>query len=1384
MLSRPGYYSVQRLLAVLPLLILGTGIVFSAGRNTVRLESTRTATEISDNSDQGFRIRQTISSVDLGEIDTDHGTYTIIEATGHRSATGHGAPLLPVTSRLIEIPRGAEVYYNILSFRKETIAMLDHGYNNPVIPQQPPVSKSESPDDREFVFIESLYKRNEFTGPDLVLIEEIGVMRGKRIARVQISPVSYNPVRNELVVYRDLEVEIGFLNSEPAKTDRNMSLYSPLHEAAFESKIFNFREERLKTYFSGGPVRFVILSDPMFEEYLAGFVEWKTRKGFEVVEMYRGRDGVGNTPAEMRAALADLYHAATPENPAPLFLLIVGDHDQIPAFRSGGHYTDLYYAEYDGNGDFLPDLFYGRFSANNPGELMPQIEKTLMYEQYLFPDPGFLNNSVLIAGVDSRFAHVHGNGQLNYCTSYYFNESLGINAHTFPVPHQSGATQEIKDLISSGAGFVNYTGHGFWNRWNNPLLSVDDIPFLQNEGMYPLMIGNACETARFNLYESFGEAVLRADRKGAVGYIGASNDTYWDEDFYWAIGVGPVSANPLYEESGPGAFDRLFHTKGQPYTEWYVAQGQIQQAGNLAVSAGATMARTRYYWEVYHLLGDPSLMIYFSEPDLLSVDYQNIVAEGATSLAVMADPYSYVALSTGGQLFDARYTGSSGAVRLDFDSLVAGVDYELIVTRENRRPYFGSIRVAGTGSPFISVRSFSLDDSEGNNNGVAESGERISLDLVLKNYGDIPAGDLFAELVSRNKYVRAVISEYMLPDIEPGSAAEIKGGFSFDISPEVPDGEILFFSLKVTCGDTMHWVSDFTIEVRAPEIEILGFRIEGEDVTKRYGYLMAGEMAQSVLEFVNTGSAAIYDAEVWFAENNRYYVFHDADPPYNIIMPGDTVLHNVMITARTNIDYGSYTALGTGITSERFIYGQELPFRINTVYEDFEFARLFDVRPWGTCPENGWFRTPESERGRYSLRSGMISHNDTSEIRIRMKVSEPGTISFNQKVSSETRYDFLEFYIDENRAGRWSGFHEWSAVEFDVEPGNRVFRWQYIKDGSVSRGYDAAWIDDVVFPSGKLVTLFMEEAVIDIGPEELVSPVSGQWIKAMQPLIMRIRNSGNYPVTEFEAGYSLDGSAPVIESFETVLEPGDHVDVTFSVPVDLSDPGHYDFTLFTNHLSDSISHNDTLIISLTVPEVHDISLTGIVRPVSGTDMDSSEVVEAGIENTGNTVLSGFELGYSLNDTATVSEVFEGEIHPGENLLYIFATGADLSEPGTYRLMIYVLLELDVKTIGDSLGVEIENIVTGSRIRGTDHEGVSVYPNPFTGTLHIRVEGRDMSRVTLNLVSAAGILLYDKVLPVVEDNPVLRLDTPGLPPGIYYLKVSAGERIYVIPVIRK
>ena len=136
---------------------------------------------------------------------------------------------------------------------------------------------------------------------------------------------------------------------------------------------------------------------------------------------------------------------------------------------------------------------------------------------------------------------------------------------------------------------------------------------------------------------------------------------------------------------------------------------------------------------------------------------------------------------------------------------------------------------------------------------------------------------------------------------------------------------------------------------------------------------------------------------------------------------------------------------------------------ITSSAEDFE-TNDFSKFPWEHLGDTSWTITSnENNSGTYSARAGTIDHDERATLRVTLDCVS-GDITFYRKVSSESDYDHLEFYIDSVEMDKWSGEEDWAEVSFHVDGGERTFEWTYSKDGSASQGDDTAWIDDIVFP--------------------------------------------------------------------------------------------------------------------------------------------------------------------------------------------------------------------------------------------------------------------------------------------------------------------------------
>jgi hypothetical protein len=154
---------------------------------------------------------------------------------------------------------------------------------------------------------------------------------------------------------------------------------------------------------------------------------------------------------------------------------------------------------------------------------------------------------------------------------------------------------------------------------------------------------------------------------------------------------------------------------------------------------------------------------------------------------------------------------------------------------------------------------------------------------------------------------------------------------------------------------------------------------------------------------------------------------------------------------------------GDGVTINKGDVWSFTTYAIENV-EDFETGD-FGKFPWEHAGDTGWSTTSqERHSGLYSARSGPIRDGERSSLQVTLECVM-GNITFYRKVSSESRYDHLKFYINGVEQDKWSGEEDWAEVSFPVMEGARTFEWTYSKDGSSSQGEDTAWIDDIVFPS-------------------------------------------------------------------------------------------------------------------------------------------------------------------------------------------------------------------------------------------------------------------------------------------------------------------------------
>ena len=1055
----------------------------------IELTNGETFFSVTEKSVEEFTFINSVSKIETNIIKTESQEFLNLIIPSYGSNSEDGTAELPVLQKLIRVPQGSQIEIKILNKEETLIDLMDYGFNLDVFPNQASILKSSNPDNIPFFYNEDYYNIDKFSGNNFVATELLGTMRGQNLARLSISPVSYNPVTNQIKVITKAEVKVIFKNIDiSSDTENRKKYYSHEFESLFKSFV-NYTPLEEKDVITTYPVKYVIISDQQFQNAIQPFVEWKRKKGFLVIEEYTNNPAVGNTTSSIHAFIKDLY-----DNPidgiAPSYLLIVGDDAQVPSFNTGQHVSDMYYCEFDGNGDFYPEMYYGRFSATTPLQAEIQVNKTLTHEKYTFADPSFLDEVVLVAGVDGSWAASHGNGQINYGTDNYFNTSHGLNVHTYlygsgsPITtDMPAASSAIISDISNGTSFANYTAHCGSSGWSDPAFENSDVAGLQNNGKYGVMIGNCCQSNKFDVNVCFGEKLLRENDKGAVGYIGGSNNTYWDEDYWWGVGSiasSSISANPTYAGTDLGVYDCWMHENGEAQSDWFFTSGQMIHSGNLAVTqAGGS---EQYYWEIYHLMGDPSLMPYLGVPTTLNVSHANATPIGTSSFTVTTEEHAYVALSMNGVLLDAQLAGASGVVNLTFPTLSNVGNADIVVTKQFKQPYINTINVISPNTPFVIYNTHSINDPTGNNNLEVDYNELIELDVELNNVGNQPTQNVNVVISTNDPYISLIDSTDFISVVNANNTINISSPFTFQVSNYVPDQHIAMFNLTITDNQGNTWYSNLTVTINAPVLGDVLFTIDDATFGNGNGKLDAGETLDLVVDVENSGHADIVNLNAVMTSLSSYVTINNsAGISISNLSPSQQQSAIFSITISSSTPIGTLAEFPFDITDGVYSHSNTFSETIGLIDEDYETGD-FSQYSWiqGNYP---WFITNNNphEGISCSRSADNLPDNQESELSIDLNVLADGNISFYKKVSSEQGYDFLKFKINGQKVGEWSGIDsDWTLSTFPVSAGQTIFKWEYDKDGGWSEGQDCAYIDYIVFPPIDLGSVSLEENLTHI----------------------------------------------------------------------------------------------------------------------------------------------------------------------------------------------------------------------------------------------------------------------------------------------------------------
>ena len=818
-----------------------------------------------------------VPGVFIEEVTLSGGTFARLSLDGSGPTVVVGEALLPVVRELIEIPYGMDPVLTVTysDYRRATLSAL--GIRHALIPVQAPVVKMPGAlESASFELSADYYERDSFGPVRPAGLSEIQTMRGHRFVQLEVNPVRYNPARGELEYATTIEVTIDFPGADISETRRALDRYSNGRFAVVAADMFINHAAFVSRYDIPLPIGYLIVCYDSFTDEIAPLAAWKEQKGYHTTVVSTSDIPGGNTKDNIKDYIQDAYDSwAVP----PTFVLLVGDTPQISHWvgtQTNNPSTDLYYVTMDGSSDWLPDMWIGRFSCTTGDQVTNLVNKTVDYERFnLTSGTSWIKKAVFMASNDN---YTVTEGTHDYVIRQYLDPagyySQRLYCHTY-----NATTAQVSAAFNDGRSLGIFSGHGDITYWaDGPQFTASNVNALTNTDMLPLVHSYSCLTGQFSS-SCFGETWTNASDKGAVVFWGSSVTSYWDQD-------------DVLEK---GAFKACFV---EDYT-W--ACGISHRALYWVYDYYSGGGSTRRYYEMYNILGDPSLEIWTDVPSTISASYSGAVPVGSTSFDITVTSggspveTALVCVAKGDDgVYEAAYTNASGQATIAMSPApTTPGTMDVTVTRHDHYPHEGSTTVTLSDGPYVVYESHVIDDdtsgdSIGDGDGVADAGEYIELRMVLENIGNQPGIGISALISEHEPYVLVSDSYEEYGDIAVGATAQCYEDYDIYITGDCPDGLVVQLQVEATDGDST-WVSVCNIPVSAPVVSIYDYDVDDSPGGGNgNGCIEAGETITLSVTFQNTGGDDATNATVEMTTADSYITVISGTAGPGLIPSGGT----------------------------------------------------------------------------------------------------------------------------------------------------------------------------------------------------------------------------------------------------------------------------------------------------------------------------------------------------------------------------------------------------------------------------------------------------------------------------------------------------------------
>ncbi len=633
------------------------------------------------------------------------------------------------------------------------------------------------------------------------------------------------------------------------------------------------------------------------------------------------------------------------------------------------------------------------------------------------------------------------------------------------------------------------------------------------------------------------------------------------------------------------------------------------------------------------------------------------------------------------------------------------------------------------------------------NNDSLEWGENAWFEITLRNATNEIMTNLELQLFCNNPDIS--ITNGILNGINLQAQEEItfQNAFEFESLYNFENEESIPFVIEASC-DQSNWTINFEEIIYTAILENIDQYVDDNDNFR----LDIDETADVHFIILNSGGSNIEDVEFSISTNDPFITLNTTYHEQEIINHDQSkpAIFNITSSPETPPGYIAEILMQISASNN---YSESLILRISIgeIIEDWESGTT-DTFSWEFTGEQNWYIVSDTVyEGQYSLKSGNITHNQTSELSIALEVLQTGEISFVRKVSCEDgsadNWDYLSFSIDGTELMRWDGQIDWQEFSFPVSAGNHIFKWIYHKDVSVSSFNDCAWIDNIVFPpvydSPKILTLSVDTIVkymnideIDIDTIFVTNSGGGILNYSFEVL--------NVLPSEDNQNKSLIGS--YVTCNQETFTQGNTVNWVFTVFNGSTDAEwikqiymSFPFGVTVTEASNFIDqNNDTLYVSETTG--NGVIISWFNETESGWGIiQGNESATCSVEAIIDDNFDGdIEIGYQLHGDIYGSEPHmvngiisltnlgppidwfqvepeQGNVIIGETDTIFVTFNTNGMNPGTYECLLRVYSDIDTVDVPVTLHVDWDVNITDNKLIS------NVYPNPSSNVFFLETE---------------------------------------------------------------